>query len=158
MFNYLKKKKRGIAAVQSAIALVIVIAGLVLISLEPVITGYIPYESLTVEGNISAVNNKSMMVVTHDSSDILSLSSIKISGKVIGQGLAKVYLKTEDGEKHLIFSSENLPKEPGMIHITGFTPGKGKSVGKGETPKGQEKKESEEKPEKETPTEEPEVE
>lgn len=124
MFNI--KNKRVV--VQLLIASAILIAGFTLIFLEPVITGYIPYGYFTIKGNISAVNNKSLLFLTQNSSDVLSLSSLKVSGRVIGSGSAKVYLKTEDGKKLLIFSSENFPKEPGILSITGFAPSnKGKS-------------------------------
>jgi len=154
-----KKGQLSVKRLQVMLIFLVVVAGSFVILLEPSLTGFVAYDTLAIEQEVSAVQNKSLLVITEDPSDVLPVSSIKVSGTIIGEGDAKVFLQTETGEKILIFSSKDIIPPQGLIGITGFAPNK---KGEKKTPPGQAKKEEPPVleppfPEREPPVEEPPV-
>jgi len=143
-------------AIEYVLAVFMILSVAAILAVNPSITGYVPYESLTVEKQITASNDKSFLIVTEDSSNVIHLSSLRISGNVIGEGTAKAYLVIE-GKKILIFSSEVIPDEPGILSITGLAAGKGQDKEKPgkEEKENKKEKEGEEAEQEETSKEEP---
>ena len=100
-----------------AALLVIILA--ILVFLRPVFIGYFALE------NVSSYTQDIDAVFVENTSYLLELEhgelkSLKLSGSVIGDGSARVYLET-DNESYLVFDSNSLEEE-GLTGITGYAP------------------------------------
>ena len=109
----------------------------VLVFLRPAFIGYFALEEA--EEHINEINklfveNSSYLFILEEG----ELKSLKINGQLIGEGIAKVYLET-DNESYLVFDSNAREKE-GISRITGLaveefneTQGTDETIGLNET-------------------------
>ena len=85
---------------------------------NPGITGYVSVETKTQSIDLTIANSQSYILTTNSEKSFY-LTSLKISGEVIGDGIAKVYISNNKGEKALIYSNV-VKKNKGLDSITGL--------------------------------------
>lgn len=93
---------------------------------KPGITGYVSIESKKQKIDLTIANSQSY-VLTTSSQEPFYLTSFKLSGEVIGEGIAKVYLTAKD-QKILVYSNI-LKTDQGLDTITGMDKITGNVVG-----------------------------
>jgi len=81
------------------------------------ITGFVSIESKKQEIDLSIANSQSYILTTNSIQPIY-LTSLKLSGNVVGDGIAKAYITTEN-QKILIYSNI-IRKDQGLDTITGM--------------------------------------
>ena len=106
------------------------------------VTGYtvVPFSIQPVD--MEATQDKEYKIYAKN--ETMTLSSIRVSGEVIGTGYAKVYIENEEGERYLIYSNEDISPNliTGLTHKEGRSKDKsGGSPGKSEGAPGIQKKE-----------------
>ncbi len=96
------------------LAIVVIFLLLVLfIPYKPNIIGFSDVNIHRQKVNLAADHSKSFVVTTKEP---VSITSLSVSGEVLGQGAASVYLIDKNGNKRKVFSNE----QKGMRLITGF--------------------------------------
>jgi len=112
-----EEKKKRIHEIEIAVAVVLVLVSVAMLFPRPGITGYISYEIKTHEINLTIANSQSY-VLTTDSNEPFIVTSLRLSGEVIGDGIAKAYVSDKD-QKILIYSNV-IKKGSGLGGITGM--------------------------------------
>ena len=82
------------------------------------ITGYVSVESKTQAVDLAIVNSQSYILTTN-AEEQFHLTSLKLSGEVIGDGIAKAYIDNGQGQKILIYSNV-AKKAKGLTTVTGM--------------------------------------
>jgi len=90
------------------------------------ITGYVSVETKKQEIDLTIANSQSYILTTRNKEPFY-LTSLKISGEVIGKGIAKAYIAAEN-QKILIYSNV-IKKDEGLNSITGMGKITGKATG-----------------------------
>ena len=109
-------KKKRIYQVEIALVVVLVLVSIVSFLPNSGITGFVSIETKMQPINLTLANSKSYILTTENSE--FTLLSLKVSGEVIGPGIAMIYI--DDGQnEHLIYSNVEDKKTGGMA-ITGF--------------------------------------
>ena len=103
----------------SVICLILLVFALI-VSTGPSITGFMASETYTQKINLELSESK-IIGIDSLSSEPLKLSSLKLSGKVIGEGPVEIYLV--DGSKRLLVYSNLQEKQKGLPQITGAATG-----------------------------------
>jgi len=103
----------------SVICVLLLVMALLVVN-QPSITGYMATETFTQKLNLG-ISESRLIGVESLSSEPIKLSSLKISGKVIGDGLAEVYMVDE--YKRLLVYSNLQKKKINVPPITGMTTG-----------------------------------
>ena len=85
---------------------------------NPGITGYVSVETKKQKIDLTIANSQSYILTTNSEKPFY-LTSLKISGEVIGDGIANVYINNNIGEKALIYSNL-VKKNKGLDSITGM--------------------------------------
>lgn len=93
---------------------------------KPGITGYVSVETRKQKIDLTIANSQSYILTTN-SKEPFYLTSLKLSGEVIGGGIAKVYISSKD-QKILIYSNV-VEKERGLDAVTGMDKITGNVVG-----------------------------
>jgi hypothetical protein len=97
---------------------------------KPGITGYVSVETKKQKIDLSIANSQSY-IITSNNQEPFYLTSLKLSGEVIGQGIAKAYIDTKD-QKILIYSNV-IKKTEGIDTITGMGKITGQAITESET-------------------------
>lgn len=85
---------------------------------NPHVTGYLSLDFVMQDLDMTIDQSQKFMIST-DSEEEFSLTSLKISGEVIGEGRAEIYLDNEEGQKLMIYRNVKT-KSIGMGAITGY--------------------------------------
>lgn len=93
---------------------------------KPGITGYVSVETKKQKIDLTIANSQSYILTT-SSLEPFYLTSLKLSGEVTGEGIAKVYLSSKD-QKILVYSNI-IKKNQGLDAITGMDKITGNVVG-----------------------------
>lgn len=99
----------------------VIVFGIIFFTLlfsKPNITGFVPAETFSQKLNIDVLSSQRFVL---SSEDVLSLSSLSMSGAVSGSGLVNVYL-ADGSAKWLVFSNKKK-KSSSLEHITGLAVG-----------------------------------
>jgi len=88
----------------------------VLFGSNPSITGFVPTDIQTQQLDIDVFDSQRFVISSDD--DILTLSSLSISGSVVGSGLVNIYLS--DGQAQLLVYTNMRRRGSSMAHITGL--------------------------------------
>ena len=112
-----EERKKRIHEIEIAVAVILVLVSAAMLFPRPGITGYISYETKTHEINLTIANSQSY-VLTTDSNEPFIVTSLRLSGEVIGDGIAKAYVSDKD-QKILIYSNV-IKKGSGLGGITGM--------------------------------------
>ncbi len=97
---------------------VLFLAGLAYFMGNPSITGYQSYETLVANLGIT-VSQSQVYTMTTPSDSNLMITSIRLSGKVIGDGVAEVYLDNGLGQRILIYTNKEKTQDS-LGSITGM--------------------------------------
>ncbi len=112
------------AKLLGALLLCVIALGLFLYAFTPVFTGHTVFEQtvqLTLNKNYSATREDSLNITQ-------SLKSLRISGSIIGEGNATIWLKTSSGVQYKIYDTREIPAHsPGSNLITGQVIGENNS-------------------------------
>lgn len=114
--------KSKVHQVEIIAAIVLLFVGIVSFFPNPGITGFVSVESKKQIINLTIVNSQSYILTTN-SAEPFHLTSLRLSGDVIGEGIAKAYISTKD-QNILIYSNvvknaEGISAVTGMKGITG---------------------------------------
>lgn len=109
--------KKKIHQLEILAAVVLLLVSIASFFPKPGITGYVSIESKKQQIDLTIANSQSYILTT-SSQEPFYLTSFKLSGEVIGKGIAKVYLASED-QKILVYSNI-LKKDQGLNTITGM--------------------------------------
>lgn len=82
------------------------------------ITGFVSVETKTQELNLTIANSQSHILTTNNEKSFY-LTSLKLSGKVIGEGIVKAYIDNGQGQRVLIYSNIVARRKAGLA-ITGM--------------------------------------
>jgi len=93
------------------------------------ITGFVSVETKKQKIDLAIANSQSYILTTN-SLQPFYITNLKLSGDVEGEGIAKVYLMNQQGQKILIFSNV-IKKNEGLGDITGMSKITGNAVGTG---------------------------
>ena len=88
----------------------------------PKITGFVSTD-LAVQALDIEIDKSQVYTLRSDSVDPIHLSTFRLSGSVIGDGMVQIFL--DDGEKELLIYSNVKKREGGMALITGMATGAG---------------------------------
>lgn len=94
---------------------------------KPGITGYVSVETKKQQIDLTIANSQSY-VLTTNSLQPFYITNLKLSGEVIGEGIAKAYITDAQGQKILIYSNI-VKKGKGLGDITGMDKITGNVVG-----------------------------
>lgn len=114
--------KKKIHQFEIMAAILLLLISVVTFFPKPGITGFVSVETKKQKIDLSIANSQSYILTTN-SYEPMYLTSLKISGNVIGDGIAKAYIATKD-QKILIYSNTfkeggGLGSITGMKEITG---------------------------------------
>lgn len=98
-------------------AFILLLAAVVSFFPNPGITGYVSIETKSQAIDLVIANSQSYILTTNKE-ESFDLTSIKLSGEVIGKGIAEVYIFNKD-QKILVYSNI-VEKEKGLDTITGM--------------------------------------
>ena len=85
---------------------------------NPTITGFVPATILTQNLSIS-INQSQDFLVTSESQSRFTVTSLKISGNISGNGKVKVFLDNGKGEEVLIYENVEKSRESkGLVSVT----------------------------------------
>jgi hypothetical protein len=110
-FDTLKKVEVGLAVV------LILSLGVFMLG-KPNITGYLSLDFVMQDLNIMIADSQSL-ILTSTNSEPVTLTSFKLSGEIIGEGRAEVYLDNGKGQKLLVFRNAR-EKRKAMSTVTGL--------------------------------------
>ena len=110
--------KKNIHRIEIIGAVVLLLISIASFFPSPGITGYVSVETKTQSIDLTIANSQSYILTTNSEKSFY-LTSLKISGEVIGDGIAKVYISNNKGEKALIYSNV-VKKNKGLDSITGL--------------------------------------
>lgn len=108
-------------------ALVLLLVAVISFFPNPGITGFVSVDTKTQKVNLTIMNSQSYILSTNMQQPFY-LTSLKISGQVIGKGKANVFLENGKGQKVLVYSNQ-VKKEKGLSVITGMDKITGKVIG-----------------------------
>jgi len=111
-----KKKFYGI---ELTVAVVLILFGIISLIPNPGITGYVSVELKAQEINLTIANSQ-IYILTTNSEEPFYLTSLQLTGEIIGDGIVKAFVDNGQGQKILIFSNI-IEKGKGMESITGIT-------------------------------------
>jgi hypothetical protein len=119
-----KKKLHQIEIIGAIILLLVSVASFFP---KPGITGYVSVETKKQKIDLTIANSQSYILTTN-SQESFYITNLKISGKVVGNGIAKAYIMNAQGQKILIYSNI-MEKTTGLDSITGMDKITGKAIG-----------------------------
>lgn len=97
------------------IAVFLLFIGLLILFPNPSITGYLSTELYSQNLNINIDQSQSYAITSKSS---FTISSFRLSGRVIGPGIVEIYLEDEKGQRVLVYRNIGK-KEYGLQAITG---------------------------------------
>ena len=112
----MKIKKESIYKVELAIVIVLVIA-IPLIMIKPSLTGFVSSDVQRQVIDLSLSESKVIHMRTA-STQSFALDYLSVSGEIIGNGDAAIYLRNSQGDSFMVYSNIGKPSKPNMI--TGF--------------------------------------
>ncbi len=118
--------KSRIHQIEIIAAVVLLFVGIVSFFPNPGITGYVSVESRKQRIDLTIANSQSYILTTN-SEEPFSLTSLKFSGEVIGEGIAKAYIATK--EQNILIYSNVVKGEEGIGSVTGMEGITGNVVG-----------------------------
>lgn len=108
----LKNIHRRFSKFEFAIVLIFILLVL-FIPYQPNIIGFSDTQMHKQSVNLAVESSKSFIL---ESKEPVTITSLSVSGEVLGSGSASLYLVDKEGNKHKVFSNE----QKGMSLITGF--------------------------------------
>ena len=108
-------------------AIVLLLVSVISFFPKPGITGYVSVETKKQKIDLTIANSQSYIVTTN-SPEPFYITNLKLSGEVIGDGIAKAYIMNAQSQKILIYSNV-IGKEQGLDEITGMDKITGRVVG-----------------------------
>lgn len=118
--------KKRVHEIEIIAAATLILVSVALLFSRPGITGYISYETKIHKIDLTIANSQSY-VLTTDSNNPFYITSLKLSGDVIGDGVVKAYLSSND-QKILIYSN-TVKKKRGLQGITSMSRITGRVIG-----------------------------
>ena len=118
--------KSRIHQIEIIAAIVLLFVGVVSFFPNPGITGYVSVESKKQRVDLTIANSQSYILTTN-SEEPFYLTSLKLSGEVIGEGIAKAYIATK--EQNILIYSNVVKKDEGIGSVTGMEGITGNVVG-----------------------------
>ncbi len=113
-----KNSKQKLVKFEIAIAVIILLVGILAFFSYYSITGFVSVESKIQSLNM-VIDNSQSFILTSNGEEPYTLTSMRISGEIIGEGFAELYLTDAAGKKILIY--ENIVKKTkAMSAITGM--------------------------------------
>ncbi len=122
--------KEKIHQIEIVAAVVLVLVSVISFFPNPGITGYVSVDTKTQEIDLTIANSQSYIFTTK-SQEPLHLTSLKISGEVIGEGIVNAYVDNGQGQKLMIYSNI-VKKDKGLGGITGLSEITGDAIGPGQ--------------------------
>lgn len=113
-----EQNKKRIHQIEIMVAVILLLISIASFFPKPGITGYVSVETKKQKIDLTIANSQSYIMTTN-SQEPFYLTSIKLSGEVVGEGIAKVYISSSQGQKILIYSNV-VKKEGGMNTVTGM--------------------------------------
>lgn len=118
--------KKRVHQIEIIAAVVLLLVSIASFFPKPGITGFVSVETKKQKIDLTIANSQSYILTT-SSQEPFYLTSLKLSGEVIGEGIAKVYI-TSEGQKVLVYSNI-IKKDQGLDTITGMDKITGNVVG-----------------------------
>lgn len=118
--------KKKIHQIEIIAAVVLLLVSIASFFPKAGITGFVSVETKKQRIDLTIANSQSYILTTN-SEEPFYLTSLKVSGEVIGKGLVKAYITNQD-QKILIYSN-TVKKEQGLDTITGMNKITGNVVG-----------------------------
>ena len=113
-----EQSKKKIHQIEIIAAVVLLLVSIASFFPKPGITGYVSIESKKQKIDLTIANSQSYILTTR-SQEPMYLTSLKLSGEVIGDGIAKAYISAKD-QKILIYSNV-IKKGKGLDTVTGMS-------------------------------------
>lgn len=119
--------KKKIHQIELIGAIILLLIAIVSLFPNPGITGHVSLETKKQKIDLTIANSQSYILTT-SSEEPFYLTSLKLSGAIIGEGIVNVYITNNQGQKVLIYSNV-VKKEQGLDTITGMDKITGLTVG-----------------------------
>ena len=113
-----EQSKKKIHQIEIIAAVVLLLVSIASFFPKPGITGYVSIVSKKQKIDLTIANSQSYILTTR-SQEPMYLTSLKLSGEVIGDGIAKAYISAKD-QKILIYSNV-IKKGKGLDTVTGMS-------------------------------------
>ena len=110
--------KKKIHSIEIMVAVVLLLVSILSFFPNSGITGFVSLETKTQEINLTIANSQSYILTT-GRKEPFYMTSLKLSGEVIGEGIVKAYMDNGQGERILIYSNV-VKKGKGAVAITGM--------------------------------------
>lgn len=107
-----KKRKKNIHKIEVAVLLIIVMVGFLSFFRNPTITGNVSVETKNQALDIEIANSQNYILTTN-TEYAYKLTSLRLSGEVIGDGVAEVYIDNGQKQKILVYSNK-MGESPGL--------------------------------------------
>lgn len=121
--------KKTVHQIEITVAVLLIMVSVIALFPNKGITGYISVETKSKTLNLTISNSQSYVLTTNNEA-LFYLTSIKVSGEVIGKGIAEMYVDNGKEQKALVYSNV-VKKEKGVPSITGLGKVSGMAVGVG---------------------------
>ena len=108
----------GLKKVEVGLAVVLILSLGVFMLGNPNITGYLSLDFVMQDLDIMVGESQSI-ILTSTNTEPVTLTSFKLSGEIIGEGMAEVYLDNGQGQKLLVYRNAR-EKRKAMSTITGL--------------------------------------
>jgi len=113
-----EKEKSRIYQIEIIAAFALLVFSAILLFPGKGITGFVSAETKTQQINLTIANSQSYILTTKDDNNFY-LTSLMVSGSIIGNGSASIYIDNGKGERRLIYSNI-IEGELGLGGITGM--------------------------------------
>ena len=127
MINMEESKKIKIQQIEIIAAVVLLLVSVVSFFPKAGITGFVSVETKKQLVDLTIANSQSYILTTNQEKPFY-LTTLKLSGEIIGNGTVKAYIRNSQGQKILVYSNI-IKKGSGLNAVTGMSRITGNVVG-----------------------------